>query len=112
MAQEGWAKTNTDHTKLKEQFPGKVSAAIIDPKISMAILDPEMIEENKTQPVFTITESHNHMLSKSTLFDNCGAMHVVNDEALIEHGSFKLTFGDFLEAGTTAFPILVAQCEG
>ncbi|KAG6177118.1 hypothetical protein E4U10_000312 [Claviceps purpurea] len=80
----------------KEQFPGKVSAAI---------LDPVMIEGNAPQTVFTATENHSHMLANSTLFDNCGAMHVVYNEALLEPGSFKLTFGDCLEAGTTSFPI-------
>ncbi|KAG6040272.1 hypothetical protein E4U39_007242 [Claviceps sp. Clav50 group G5] len=102
IAQEGWA--NTNNTKPKEQFPGKVSAAIIYPKICMTILDPEMFED-VPRPVFATTESHNHMLSNSTLFDNCGAMHVVNNEALLEPGSFNLTFGDSLEAGTTSFPI-------
>ncbi|KAG6057214.1 hypothetical protein E4U17_001575 [Claviceps sp. LM77 group G4] len=43
IAQEGWAKIN--NTKPKEQFPGKISAATIDPKICMAILDPEMFED-------------------------------------------------------------------
>ncbi|KAG6125035.1 hypothetical protein E4U38_007974 [Claviceps purpurea] len=96
IAQEGWAASNTEQTMPKEQFPGKVSAAI---------LDPVMIEGNAPQTVFTATENHSHMLANSTLFDNCGAMHVVNNEALLEPGSFKLTFGDCLEAGTTSFPI-------
>ncbi|KAG6215436.1 hypothetical protein E4U34_005651 [Claviceps purpurea] len=96
IAQEGWAASNTEQTMPKEQFPGKVSAAI---------LDPVMIEENAPQTVFTATENHSHMLANSTLFDNCGAMHVVNNEALLEPGSFKLTSGDCLEAGTTSFPI-------
>ncbi|KAG6310524.1 hypothetical protein E4U44_005418 [Claviceps purpurea] len=64
-----------------------------------------MIEGNAPQTVFTATENHSHMLANSTLFDNCGAMHVVNNEALLEPGSFKLTFGDCLKAGTTSFPI-------
>ncbi|KAG5937806.1 hypothetical protein E4U60_001731 [Claviceps pazoutovae] len=45
------------------------------------------------RPVFTTTESHNHMLSKSTLFDNCGAMHVVNNEALLD----QFAFGDYVD---------------
>ncbi|KAG5951281.1 hypothetical protein E4U58_001212, partial [Claviceps cyperi] len=71
----------------------------------MAILDPLTIKEPTPQSVFTTTENHNHMLAHSTLFDNCGAMHVVNNEAFLEPGSFRLTFGDYLEAGTTSFPI-------
>ncbi|KAG5931243.1 hypothetical protein E4U59_000472, partial [Claviceps monticola] len=106
IAQEGRVKSNTDQPKPKEQFPGKVSAAIIDPKMMMAILDPLKVEENTPRSVFTTVENKDHMLAQSTLFDNCGAMHVANNEALLEPGSFKLTFGDYLEAGTTTFPIV------
>ncbi|KAG6215054.1 hypothetical protein E4U34_005880, partial [Claviceps purpurea] len=56
----------------KEQFRGKVSAAIIDPKISMAILDPVVIEDNTPQSVFTtLTTTINH-ISSLTLCDQDG----------------------------------------
>ncbi|KAG5935137.1 hypothetical protein E4U59_005803 [Claviceps monticola] len=70
---EGWSKPDA---KPKEQFQGRVSAAI---------LDPAMIEKHiEPRTVFTTTVSHHHMLAKSTLFDNCGAMHVVNDSSLFQ----------------------------
>ncbi|KAG6292767.1 hypothetical protein E4U46_008273 [Claviceps purpurea] len=53
----------------KEQFRGKVSAAIIDPKISMAIFDPVVIEDNTPQSVFTTTINH---ISSLTLCDQDG----------------------------------------
>ncbi|KAG5951445.1 hypothetical protein E4U58_001170 [Claviceps cyperi] len=71
IVQEGWVKPNTVHTKPKEQFPGKVSAAIIDPKMIMAILDSLTIEEPTPRSVFTAMENQDHMLAHSTLFDNC-----------------------------------------
>jgi hypothetical protein len=47
-----------------------------------------------------------HAFSQSTLLDNCGAMHVVNDRALLDEGSFVLArAGECVEAGTTQFPI-------
>ncbi|KAG5987008.1 hypothetical protein E4U52_007991 [Claviceps spartinae] len=45
------------------------------------------------------------MFAESTLLDNCGAMHVVNDRNKLEKGTFRETTDDYLEAGTTSFPI-------
>ncbi|KAG6220021.1 hypothetical protein E4U26_006970, partial [Claviceps purpurea] len=96
ISNEGWDKPDT---KPKEQFPGRVSAAIIDPNMVEPYIQPRV--------VFTTTASHHHMLAKSTLFDNCGAMHVVNDSRLFEDGSIRFSADgeDYIEAGTTSFQI-------
>ncbi|KAG6060654.1 hypothetical protein E4U32_003345 [Claviceps aff. humidiphila group G2b] len=47
-----------------------------------------------------------HPLSKCTLFDNCGAMHVVNDRSLLVPGTFKATTDDYLESGTSLISIV------
>ncbi|CCE32874.1 uncharacterized protein CPUR_06739 [Claviceps purpurea 20.1] len=96
ISNEGWDKPDT---KPKEQFPGRVSAAIIDPNMVEPYIQPRV--------AFTTTASHHHMLAKSALFDNCGAMHVVNDSRLFEDGSIRFSADgeDYLEAGTTSFQI-------
>lgn len=47
-----------------------------------------------------------HALADSTVFDNCGAVHLVNDFNLLVPGSYvKSTESECVDAGTTSFPI-------
>ncbi|KAG6067169.1 hypothetical protein E4U32_004546 [Claviceps aff. humidiphila group G2b] len=99
---------NSDQTKPRKQFPRKVSAAIPDPKMIMAILDPSpgMIESNtESRSALTATDDHHRILAQSTILDNCGAMHVVNNVSLLEPGTFKPTFDEYVDAGTTSYLI-------
>ncbi|KAG6089102.1 hypothetical protein E4U15_004192 [Claviceps sp. LM218 group G6] len=93
---EGWSKSDAQP---KGQFPGRVSAAVIDPGILEKFVEPQI--------VYTTTSKHHHLLATSTLFDNCGAMHVVNDSSYFEPGTLRHSFDsdDYLEAGTTSFTI-------
>jgi hypothetical protein len=48
-----------------------------------------------------------HPLSDSTLFDNCGALHLVNSKDLIMAGTFRSSGpNDIVEAGTQSIPIV------
>jgi hypothetical protein len=48
-----------------------------------------------------------YLLLASTLLDNCGATHLVNNKDLLELGSFvKALFNKYIEAGSSSFPIL------
>ncbi|KAG6078719.1 hypothetical protein E4U15_004141 [Claviceps sp. LM218 group G6] len=90
IAKDGWK----DSDAKKENIPGHISAAIIDPK--------DIPHRNS---VYATTGPCPHMFAESTLLDNCGAMHVVNDRNKLEKGTFRETTDDYLEAGTTSFPI-------
>ncbi|KAG6049879.1 hypothetical protein E4U39_005353 [Claviceps sp. Clav50 group G5] len=47
-----------------------------------------------------------HPLSNCTLYDSCGALHVVNNPDLLVPGSFKLSdAGDYLESGISSIAI-------
>lgn len=73
--------------------------------ISAAILDANDFNAQDLEiGNYTTLEELKHQLSKSTLMDNCGAMHIVNDKSLLELLSIVEVDG-WVEAGTTAFPI-------
>ena len=86
-------------SKSARQYPGNFSAAIIDP---MLLTREPGIGIYATQLDFS-----RHPFSQSTLLDNCGAMHVVNNKALLDEGSFvPARVGECVEAGTTQFLII------
>lgn len=47
-----------------------------------------------------------YALLKSTIFDNGGAVHLVNDISYLEESLFRLVKYETVEAGTQVFPIL------
>jgi hypothetical protein len=56
--------------------------------------------------MFSTLSFSKHPLSKSTLIDNCSAIHVVNSKDLLILSSFQKAKGnEHIEASTTAFPI-------
>ena len=57
--------------------------------------------------MYSILSHSRHPLSLSTLFDNCGAIHLVNDKSLLDPGSFiKVNGPEHIKAGTSSLPIL------
>ena len=78
------------------KYPGSINAATIDP----------LLLSNSSGVYSTLSHSR-HPLSLSTLFDNCGAIHLVNDKSLLDPGSFVKANGpEHVEAGTSSLPIL------
>jgi hypothetical protein len=86
-------------TASKITYPGMIQAALIDPQL---IIKLESLGVYSTSISFD-----SHPLSKSTIFDNGAATHLVNSVDLLEPGSFVRSPGlQTVEAGTQAFPIL------
>ncbi|KAG6029960.1 hypothetical protein E4U40_000200 [Claviceps sp. LM458 group G5] len=76
-------------------YPGNLSAAIINPNL--------WSPSNFTN--FRAT-GNTHVLYDSTLYDNCGALHVVNSRDRLVPGSFvPSNESDYLEVATTSFKI-------
>ncbi|KAG5929854.1 hypothetical protein E4U60_007313, partial [Claviceps pazoutovae] len=100
IQKHGWNQQGKK-TQSKGNLPGGMAAAI---------LDPGMFEKDDASQapvgVYTTLGSRKHMLSMSTLYDHCGAMHVVNSVDLLVPGMYKTTENDYLEAATTNFQII------
>ncbi|KID96231.1 hypothetical protein MAJ_07844, partial [Metarhizium majus ARSEF 297] len=97
IAKDRWGKSSTtEETKFPAE--GSISAAIINPSAIQAY--------EQHVGVYNIISAGKHPLSLSTLLNNCGAMHLVNNVNLLEPGSYKETEGEFVEAGASTFPIL------
>ena len=71
------------------------------------VLDPNLILGAPGIGVYSTLDFSRHPLSESTLLDNCGATHVVNDIRLLDKGSFVPERpGRTVEAGSSSLPIL------
>jgi hypothetical protein len=46
-----------------------------------------------------------HFLALSIFLDNCGLLHLVNDEHLLMPGSFRPAYDKYVKAGTILFPV-------
>lgn len=69
-------------------------------------MDPKTLYELERQvKVFSTLYPLVHPLAKSTLFNSCSALHLVNSKDLLEEGSFQAE-ESFIKAGTTRFPII------
>lgn len=97
----GWFSTESTSSVPKIEFPGKIQAALIDPK--MMIQGPSHGVYNLMPPSMDFDL---HPLSNSTILDNGAATHLVNNKDLLVPGSFISSDGiETVEAGTQAFPI-------
>jgi hypothetical protein len=109
LNQKGWIETSTTPgIPFDESKPNSDSKAKGYPKFpfSAAILDANLIEgEEHLHGVYSTVEQDRHPLSMSTLLDNCGALHVVNNESLLVPGTLQPTRDDWIEAGTTQFQV-------
>ena len=95
IERKGWTRQAAEGSGTN--FPGTVSAAVIDPKL---------MGELGNWGVFSTIDWSRHPYSNSTLVDNCGALHVVNNKDLFEPGTFrKAGDSDMVYAGTASFPI-------
>lgn len=101
LSAKGWFRKSTGNggqgasASSHNKFPGSISAFF---RITGA---PEI------PGIYSTTQSVPHQLPKSTLVDHCGAAHLVNTVDLLEPGSFqKSEQAEWVEAGTTSFPIL------
>ncbi|KAG6081818.1 hypothetical protein E4U15_002759 [Claviceps sp. LM218 group G6] len=97
--QGGWKKCAKEGRR-KGKHPSGISTAIPDPGMhgEYDSLSPHMGDYSTLSP-------QNHKFSNSTLINNCGEMHVVNDASLLVPGSFKPTEDEYLEAGASKFQI-------
>lgn len=82
-------------------YPGSINASVIDPSVMRELLNPTLVCSVSSDRY----ERARHPLSDSTLIDNCGAVHLVNNEELLVEGSFKLVSNEVVLAGTASFPI-------
>jgi hypothetical protein len=87
--------------------PGKDGAddAIEYRNITATVLNLQLFQQQSARSVF-FTADKQHPLVHSTLLDNCGAMHIVNDFSLLEKDSIVHCEGnESVEAGGIALPI-------
>lgn len=75
-------------------------------EVTCAVIDSSLFNVRKEFNMSVTNHAGLHNLSQSTLIDSCSSCHLVNDEAMLEPGSFKKApAGAFVEAGTATFPI-------
>jgi hypothetical protein len=64
------------------------------------IIGHELTRFEPEEGIFAALSPRSHMLSQSTLFDTCGAVHLVNDINLLMEGSYRRVEGRALGVGT------------
>ena len=70
-------------------------------------MDPILIIQSPGQGIYITLDFSRYPLSQSTLLDNCGTIHLVNNKDLINSGTFiKAKINDYVEAGITSLPII------
>jgi hypothetical protein len=69
-------------------------------------LDPILFVPTEHQMVFSTLDFSRHPFSDSTLLDNCGAAHIVNDESLLEKDTFTGIEAGTVECGSSSLPIV------
>jgi hypothetical protein len=75
--------------------------------ISAALLDLVLITAGLGIRIYATLDFSKHLLLESTLFDNCGAIHLVNDKERLDKGSFvKLLVELVVEVGTSVLLII------
>ena len=66
------------------------------------MLNLKVYETQGLLGIFAILSSSKHPFSNSILFDNCSAVHLVNDRSLLVPGTFtKASPGDIVECSTS-----------
>nr|CEG03241.1 unnamed protein product [Fusarium acuminatum CS5907] len=68
-------------------------------------IDPSLLEQPTDDMVMFTQQRTSHPLGKSTCFDTCAAVHVVNDRRLLVPGSYEDANGAFVQAGSGHFEI-------
>jgi hypothetical protein len=100
LEKKGWKRVTSategkaGSSKGSSNYPGSINAALIDPKLL-----------NESIGIYATSSGTPHHLSKSTLLDNCGAMHLVNSKDLLEPGSFVPNKDSIVESGISSIPI-------
>ena len=99
VRQQRGSEAGESGTKKKEaRFPGTLNATVIDPRVGEEIA--------KQLGVYSTWQPNDHPLSKSTVVDNCGALHLVNDLALLVPDSIvPAKDGERVDAGTGSWNI-------
>ncbi|KAI0534434.1 hypothetical protein GGR58DRAFT_505327 [Xylaria digitata] len=79
-----------------------------DPNLVFTVIDQGLLTRALPNPgVYTTLGYGLHPLSQSTVLNNCGALHLVNNRALLEPGSLILAEDEeCVDVGTTSFPIV------
>jgi hypothetical protein len=79
----------------------------LDGNFNVMVLDLNLILRALGIKVYLTLDFSRHPLSESTLLDNCGATHVMNDVCLLDEGSFVLErLRRTVKAGSSSLPIL------
>ncbi|KZL79198.1 reverse transcriptase domain protein [Colletotrichum incanum] len=88
-------------------LPSKIVACIINPAL-FQLNSSEAEPGPRSYNVFATPYSGPHVLSRSTVLDNCGATHLVNDLTLLEPDLIKIPDGteDRVDSGTASYPII------
>jgi hypothetical protein len=75
--------------------------------LTFPVLDPMLFTGAPGLGVYSTLDFSRHPLSESTLLDNCGATHVVNDVQMLDEGTFvKELPGRTVEAGSSSLPVI------
>jgi hypothetical protein len=73
---------------------------------SVAVLiDPDVMQDPIPYEIYAARLFSKHSLALSTLLDNCGLLHLVNDEHFLMPENFRPIYDKYVKAGTILFPI-------
>lgn len=103
------SKGSTAASTPKANLPSNVVAYAITEDIVAEIAAEEagaLASEPEPNGIYTTRTQGPGILSSSTVLDNCGALHLVNDVSLFEEGSVVYEVKGRVEAGATSYPIV------
>nr|XP_036580922.1 reverse transcriptase domain protein [Colletotrichum truncatum]KAF6789095.1 reverse transcriptase domain protein [Colletotrichum truncatum] len=100
------AKSQQEENESEVTLKRNIHAVTISRELLREISDD--FDSDYDQPsVFATPLTGPHVLSRSTVLDNCGATHLVNNLDLLESSSIKTCIGDErVDSGTASYPIL------
>nr|XP_036578962.1 reverse transcriptase domain protein [Colletotrichum truncatum]KAF6786345.1 reverse transcriptase domain protein [Colletotrichum truncatum] len=100
------AKSQQEENESEVTLKRNIHAVTISRELLREISDD--FDSDYDQPsVFATLLTGPHVLSRSTVLDNCGATHLVNNLDLLESSSIKTCIGDErVDSGTASYPIL------
>lgn len=104
LVEKGWMKQDSaENTNSGNGYLGSLTAVTIDPNLA----EHSKALAGLAPGVYSIMDFSRHPLADSTVLDNCGAVHLVNDVELLVPGSFVPSQEqESVEAGTQTIPII------
>jgi hypothetical protein len=103
LEKDKWADLRSQLTA-KNLMPKDKGPSTSISNFNVTVIDPAIL--NLSNGIYAAHSTEPHVLASSTLLDNCGAMHLVNQRSLLDPDSFKRTDkNEWVDAGASSFPI-------